>query len=199
LKPAPIPVLIFNLINELIYMKKGFTLIELLIVIAILAVLATVVVLVLNPAQLLAESRDGKRVSDISAVRDAIVFYLARKGASDPGLGTADYCTSSSTCGAGNPFIAAGTVRTVYAIDGTGWVPLNFGLAALGGSPLGSLPRDPTNDGTFFYAYGAGSPTDTFEVNAKMESTKYLAADGPAATDGGSVAAWFEVGTGLSQ
>ena len=35
-------------------MKKGFTLIELVIVIGILAILATVVVLVLNPAQLLA-------------------------------------------------------------------------------------------------------------------------------------------------
>jgi prepilin-type N-terminal cleavage/methylation domain-containing protein len=41
---------------------KGFTLIELLIVIAILAILATAVVLVLNPAQILAQARDAQRI-----------------------------------------------------------------------------------------------------------------------------------------
>ncbi|MCL5006615.1 MAG: prepilin-type N-terminal cleavage/methylation domain-containing protein, partial [Patescibacteria group bacterium] len=38
--------------------KDSFTLIELLISIAVIGILAAVVVVVLNPAQLLAESRD---------------------------------------------------------------------------------------------------------------------------------------------
>ncbi|MGC9603563.1 MAG: type II secretion system protein, partial [Minisyncoccia bacterium] len=41
----------------------GFTLIELLVVIGILGTLATAVVLVLNPAQLLAQARDSTRLS----------------------------------------------------------------------------------------------------------------------------------------
>ncbi len=56
---------------------KGFTLIELLIVIAILAILATAVVLVLNPAQILAQARDSQRISDLSSVKSAIALYLA--------------------------------------------------------------------------------------------------------------------------
>ncbi|MGC9603258.1 MAG: prepilin-type N-terminal cleavage/methylation domain-containing protein, partial [Minisyncoccia bacterium] len=39
--------------------EASFTLIELLVVIGILGVLATAVVLVLNPAQLLAQARDS--------------------------------------------------------------------------------------------------------------------------------------------
>ena len=58
-------------------MKKGFTLIELLIVIAILAILATTVVLVLNPAQILAQARDAQRISDLSSIKSAIALYLA--------------------------------------------------------------------------------------------------------------------------
>jgi prepilin-type N-terminal cleavage/methylation domain-containing protein len=177
-------------------MKKGFTLIELLIVIAILAVLATVVVLVLNPAQLLAEARDGQRLGDMNAVRDAIAFYLATAAAGSPGVGTTEYCTIGTTFPGGGA--SSCTLRAVYATDNTGWVPLNLALSS-GGSPLAVLPRDPTNTGTFYYAYGAGSPANTFEVNAQMESTKYLAGTGPAATDGGNVAAWFEVGNGLAQ
>ena len=45
-------------------MKKGFTLVELLIVIGIVAILATIVVLVINPVELLKESRDSRRLSD---------------------------------------------------------------------------------------------------------------------------------------
>ncbi|MBI5221157.1 MAG: prepilin-type N-terminal cleavage/methylation domain-containing protein, partial [Candidatus Liptonbacteria bacterium] len=37
---------------------KGFTLIELLVVIAIIAILAAVVILTLNPGQLLKQARD---------------------------------------------------------------------------------------------------------------------------------------------
>ncbi|MDE2144982.1 MAG: prepilin-type N-terminal cleavage/methylation domain-containing protein, partial [Patescibacteria group bacterium] len=46
--------------------RSSFTLIELLIVIAIIGILAAVVVLVLNPAQLLSQSRDSRRTQDLS-------------------------------------------------------------------------------------------------------------------------------------
>ena len=57
--------------------QKGFTLIELLIVIAIIAILSVVVVLTLNPAEMLRRSRDSNRVSDLSIMKTAICLYLA--------------------------------------------------------------------------------------------------------------------------
>ena len=57
--------------------QKGFTLLELIIVIGILAVLATVSVLVLNPAQLFAQDRDTTRISDLGTLRSAIGLYLS--------------------------------------------------------------------------------------------------------------------------
>ena len=56
--------------------KKGFTLIELLVVIAIISILAVVVVLTLNPAELLRQSRDSQRVSDLGTLKSAISLYL---------------------------------------------------------------------------------------------------------------------------
>lgn len=56
--------------------KKGFTLIELLIVIGVVGVLATGIVLVLNPQTQLAKARDAKRKSDLENIQKALeLFY----------------------------------------------------------------------------------------------------------------------------
>src|ERR1700679_2456531 len=70
--------------------KKGFTLIELLVVIAIIAILSVVVILTLNPAELLRQSRDSNRISDLSVTKSAISFYLA--SVSTPSIGTSTVC-----------------------------------------------------------------------------------------------------------
>src|SRR3989344_6138343 len=72
--------------------KKGFTLIELLIVIGILAILATAVILILNPAQLFAQARDSKRISDLATVRGAVVLYLST-------VSSPDLDSAGGTCG----------------------------------------------------------------------------------------------------
>ena len=48
--------------------NKGFTLLELLIVIAVLAVLAGVLFVALNPASRLEDSRNAKRWTDVNAI-----------------------------------------------------------------------------------------------------------------------------------
>lgn len=55
--------------------NKGFTLIELLIVIAILGVLATVVIVAINPLQNLARTRDSGRLSTVAQLGHALEAY----------------------------------------------------------------------------------------------------------------------------
>jgi prepilin-type N-terminal cleavage/methylation domain-containing protein len=53
--------------------SPAFALIELLIVIAIIAILGVVVILVLNPAEMMCRARDANRVSDMT--NNAISLY----------------------------------------------------------------------------------------------------------------------------
>lgn len=72
--------------------KRGFTLIELLIVIAIIAILSVVVVLTLNPAEMLKRSRDSNRLSDFSTMITSINLYLADVSSTSISLGTSTIC-----------------------------------------------------------------------------------------------------------
>ncbi len=150
-------------------MRKGFTLIELVIVIAILAVLASVVVLVLNPAQLMAQARDSQRISDLSSIKIAVALYIATT-TSTPTIGTGPTCTAAS-CNVSGPF-GSETISTSTTVDSTGWVPTDLTKTA-GGSPLPSLPLDPTNSGSYFYAYKGEDTGHTFELDTRLESQKY--------------------------
>lgn len=61
-------------------LKKGFTLIELLIVIAILGVLASVVLVAIDPIQQLARGRDAGRITTIASVGHSLQAYATSKG-----------------------------------------------------------------------------------------------------------------------
>lgn len=185
--------------------KRGFTLVELLIVIGILAILATVVLLILNPAQLLAQARDSQRVSDIGTLNSALSLYLATASTTTTDLDSSYDCASDCFVYAENSMAAycngrytsarATTAIALRTVDGTGWVPVNLGLTS-GGSPLAVLPLDPTNDGTYFYSYACDNTNKTYELGAKMESTRYSqnGSDDVESTDGGNKSAVYEVG-----
>ncbi len=152
---------------------KGFTLIELLIVIGIIAILATVVILTLNPAELLRQARDSTRASDFSTLKSAISLYSA--DVSNPAFGTssrsavgwcyisitsaqasqASWTTSSASCNARAVWWATTTMAVVASttegakrnVDGTGWIPINFNTIS-SGAPLSALPVDPVTPNT---------------------------------------------------
>lgn len=64
--------------------QKGFTLIELLIVIVILATLAVVVFVALNPAKRLRDARDARRYTDVETILTAIHSYIVDNNGSLP-------------------------------------------------------------------------------------------------------------------
>ncbi len=56
---------------------NGFTLVEVLLVIGILSVLASIVIIAINPARQLADARDAERLSDVYSIMNALHQYAA--------------------------------------------------------------------------------------------------------------------------
>ena len=180
--------------------KKGFTLIELLIVIGILAILATAVILILNPAELFRQARDSQRISDMATMKSALAFYLSTVTGAK--LGAAGDCYVYQPAGVTIPASCGGrhTAGVMVAglgllADGTGWIPVDF-TEVPGGSPLSVLPRDPRASSGSFYSYVGNTLTSTFELNADMESARYAngGKDDVESVDGGDKADLYEVG-----
>lgn len=61
------------------FSRKGFTLIEILIVVAIIAILASIVLVGLGPTQAL--GRDSRRVSDLQEIQNGLELYYNKNGA----------------------------------------------------------------------------------------------------------------------
>lgn len=173
---------------------KGFTLIELLIVIGILGVLAAAVVVVLQPAELLAQARDAQRLQDLSSVNSALSLYMA--SVSGASLAASTYhsgvTTTTWTCGDDTPAGRSATQATVQAVDNSGWVPVAF--TSVSPSPLSVLPVDPTNSSAYHYCY-EGYTDETWELDAYLESTKFATTSELDSKDGGDDDEVYEIGT----
>ncbi len=112
---------------------KGFTLIEILLVIGIIAVLATVVIVALNPAQRFADARDSRRLSDIQSILSAVQQYIVdNQGTLPSGLDTTEKQIGTNTSGC-ELTEGACSANTSYCLD------LSTSLAPY----LKSLPYDP--------------------------------------------------------
>jgi len=162
----------------------GFTLVELLIVIAIIAVITSVVTIVLNPGELLAQGRDARRVNDLNTLRVALEAYISLVPNLNLGTcPTGGVCTFNPGVG-GGPFTGGtcGGISLVNNISGTGWIDVDL-TDIPGALPISVLPIDPINSVDYFYAYGCEeTPKYVFELNARLESEK---SRGEMALDGG--------------
>lgn len=128
--------------------KKGFTLIELLIVIAIIAILAAVVFVALNPLARFKAARDSTRWSDVENILSAIKLHQVDNGGvyldTINALDNDKYYTIGTCTSGGDSGCTAQTTEET-CVDLTGLVTAGY---------LPSVPKDPVS--------GTDSKTDYY-------------------------------------
>ncbi len=123
-----------NLNAKRYLLKAGFTLIEILVVIGMIAILATVVLIAINPARQFAQGRDSQRISNLNSILNAVGQRIADgKGAFN---GTFTIGTQTHTC----PTFANKATTTINITPGGAAVG-DFGC--LVPTYIPSLPTDP--------------------------------------------------------
>ena len=139
--------------------KKGFTLIEILVVIGLIAILAAIVLIAINPGRQFAQGRNSQRTSNVNAILNAVGQNLAdNKGV--------------FACGAAIP--AAATI-----IQKTGGYDIR---ACVSPTYIPEIPTDPstgTNTCTTATCAGAGESYDTNYTIQKDATTQRVTVCAP--------------------
>ena len=114
--------------------NQGFTLLEILLVVAAIAILAGIVIVALNPAKQLGDTRNAQRFSDTNAMLNAVHQYAIDNNGAFPS-------TIEEDSGGNCPSTGSGICR-----DGSGCAGLTNLYDDLVPTYLTDIPSDPSGE-----------------------------------------------------
>jgi len=95
--------------------QKGFTLMEILVVIGIIAILAAIVVVAINPSRQFAQARNSERESNVTTILNAIGQNIAdNKGTFTCGDISSTTLVATTTIGSGSGAVNLGCLVPTY-------------------------------------------------------------------------------------
>lgn len=101
--------------KNVIRSQKGFTLIEILLVVAAIAILAGIVIVAINPAKQLGDTRNAERKSAVNTILNAVTQYAVdNNGVLPAGVGT----TTAEVCATAAPSCVGFVDLTVLTTSG---------------------------------------------------------------------------------
>jgi type II secretory pathway pseudopilin PulG len=177
-----------------------------LIVIAIIAILAAIIILAINPIEQMKKTRDARRMADLQSLNQALQYAeLDLDPSSQMGSSSVVYVSlpsSNSDCSdlglpaLDSPWTYHCSSQDNYRKpDGSGWVPVNFTSLKAVPNALTILPIDPLNTASspgYYYTYVTGG---SWKLTAVLESSSNA---NKAINDGGTNPNLYETGTNLS-
>jgi len=169
-------------------LQSGFTLLEILLVVGIIAILAGIVIVAINPSRQLATVRDTERKSDIKQISNAITQYYIDKGYYPPGL----TATSTEICNTGDLTTTEGSdINCSGLIDLTPLIPVY----------LTAIPKDPgtatVNSTHYKIAKNASANVYTEATDAEIAPT--INVGSPSGVEGANIASSTDQGGGSSE
>jgi len=101
--------------------REGFTLIELLLVIGIIAILASIVIVAINPTKQMGDARNAQRRSDVNTILNAVYQYAIDNNGTMPGCLAAgsggSICLKGSACEGVTGGCDLDALTTSYIVD----------------------------------------------------------------------------------
>ncbi len=126
-------------------LRRGFTLIELLLVIGIIAILASIVIVAINPTKQLGDARNAQRRSDVNTILNAIYQYAIDNNGNLPSGIPTGIASAKPLCQA---WVDVTTCTTTIG---------GVNIRMLSGTYITSVPHDPqladTGTGSRYYIY----------------------------------------------